>query len=86
MRLSSPSPVLEKNRAPMGPEIISSTGAGVWRKAAKAFPDSRSVLDRFQSVNIGALRKGPPFHGSRSSKEIKIWNANCQMGGREVTR
>ena len=34
----------------------------------------------------GALRKGPPFHGSRSSREIKIQNASCQMGGREVTR
>ena len=30
--------------------------------------------------------KGPPFHGSRSSREIKIQNASCQMGGREVTR
>ena len=35
---------------------------------------------------FGALRKGPPFHGSRSSREIKIQNASCQMGGREVTR
>ena len=33
----------------MGPEILSSTGAGVWRKAPKAFPDSSSVLDKFQS-------------------------------------
>ena len=31
------------------------------------------------------LRKGPPFHGSRSSREIKTQNASCQMGGREVT-
>ena len=29
--------------------------------------------------------KGPPFHGSRSSREIKIQNESCQMGGREVT-
>ena len=34
----------------------------------------------------GALRKGPPFHGSRSAREIKIQNASCQMGDREVTR
>ena len=27
----------------------------------------------------------PPFHGSRSSREMKIQNASCQMGGREVT-
>ena len=48
MRLPDPSPVLDKNRAPMGPEILSSIGAGVWRKASMAFPDSRSVLDKFQ--------------------------------------
>ena len=30
MRLPDPSPVLDKNRAPMGPEILSSVGAGVW--------------------------------------------------------
>ena len=48
MRLPDPSPVLDKNRAPMGPEILSSTGAGVWRKAPMAFPDSGSV-DKFQS-------------------------------------
>ena len=29
VRLPNPSPVLDKNRAPMGPEILSSTGAGV---------------------------------------------------------
>ena len=33
MRLPDPSPVLDKNDAPMGPEFLSSTGAGVWRKA-----------------------------------------------------
>ena len=34
----------------MGPEILSSIGAGVWRKAPMAFPDSSSVLDKFQSA------------------------------------
>ena len=29
MRLPNPSPVLDKNRAPMGPDILSSTGAAV---------------------------------------------------------
>ena len=48
-RVPNPSPVLDKNRSPMGPEIVSSTGAGVWRKAPKGFPDSSSVLDKFQS-------------------------------------
>ena len=37
----------------MGPEILSSTGAGVWRKAPKAFPDSNTVLDKFQSATVG---------------------------------
>ena len=49
--LPDPSPVLDKNRAPMGPEILSSTGAGVWRKAPMAFPDSSSALDKFQSAS-----------------------------------
>ena len=50
MRLRNPSPVLDKNLAPMGPEILSSTGAQVWKKAPGAFPDSSSVLDKFQSA------------------------------------
>ena len=48
MRVPNPSPVLDKNRAPMGPEDLSSSGAGVWGKAPKAFPDSSSVLDKFR--------------------------------------
>ena len=55
MRVPDPSPVLDKNRARMGPEIISSTGAGIWRKAPKAFPDSNSVLDKFQSAIFCAI-------------------------------
>ena len=50
--LPDPSPVLDKNRAPMGPEMLSSTGAGVCREAPEAFPDSSSVLDRFQSGTL----------------------------------
>ena len=50
MRLPDSSPILDKNRAAMGPEILSSTGAGVWRKAPMAFPDSSSALDKFQSA------------------------------------
>ena len=45
----------------------------------------RSKFHPYFSV-FGALRKGPPFHGSRSSREMKIQKASCQMGGREVTR
>ena len=43
MRVPKCSPVLDKNCAPMRPEILSSTGAGVGRKAPKAFPDSSST-------------------------------------------
>ena len=39
-----------QSRAPMGPEILSSTGAVVWRKAPRAFPDSSSVLDESLSA------------------------------------
>ena len=34
---------------------------------------------------MGRRAKGPPFHASRSSREINFQNAGCQMGGREVT-
>ena len=57
MRFPDRSPVLDKNRAPMGPEIISSTAAGAWRKAPMAFPDSSSVLDRFQSALCCKFRR-----------------------------
>ena len=50
VRFPDRSPVLDKNRAPMGPEILSSTGAGAWRKAPMAFPDSSCVLAKFQSA------------------------------------
>ena len=36
------------------------------------------------NCNCGALRKGPPFHRSRSSREINKQNASCPMGAREV--
>ena len=37
---------------------------------------------------LGTLRKGPQFHGSRSSREIKTQNASCQKHGccHEVTK
>ena len=50
MRLPNPSPVLDKNCAPMGPEVLCSTGARVWRRAPMAFPYYSSVLDKFQSA------------------------------------
>ena len=47
MRFPDRTPVLDKNRAPIGPEILSSTGAGAWRRVPMAFPDSSSVLINF---------------------------------------
>ena len=64
MRAPNSSPVLNKNRAHMSPEIISSTGAGVWRKFQTPF----SVLDKFQSAISGKFRRRwkilPRFSGS----------------------
>ena len=31
-------------------------------------------------LTTGTLRKGPPFHGSQSSREIELQNVSCQMG------
>ena len=50
MRVPDPSPVLDNNRAAMGTKILSSTAAGVWRKAPEGLPDSSSALDKFQSA------------------------------------
>ena len=48
----------------MGPEILSSARAGVWRKVPKAFPDSSSVLDNFNLRSNADQRKltGGPRH------------------------
>ena len=56
MRVPNPIPVLHKNRALIGPEMLYITGAGVKWKAPKAFPNSNSVLDKFQSVTGGPKR------------------------------
>ena len=55
MRLPNSGPVLDENRALMGPEISSSAGAGVWRKDRMPFPDSSSALDEFQSATKDLL-------------------------------
>ena len=44
MRVPNASPALANINAPMAPENLASTGAGVWRKARKAFPGSKPVL------------------------------------------
>ena len=64
MRVPNPSPVLDENRAPMGPEILSSTGTGLLGKAPKGFPDSTSVLDKFQSAIVSSQSELRPRHPS----------------------
>ena len=56
-----------------------------WLSRGPHFGQILRVLALEQSSEFGVLRNGPPFHGSRSSREIKLQNASCQMGGREVT-
>ena len=90
-------PVLDKYRAPMGPEILSSTGAGVCRKAPKAFPASSSALDKFQSARS---RLGDPAatrvvsHSTRSDGIAQLFcflngvshkyhAVGCKMGDRK---
>ena len=73
MRLPDPSPVLDKNRAPMGPEILSSTGA-------VAIPDSSSVLDKFQSEACftGLPSRGCQFYwAQKEARNINIWVGWC---------
>ena len=72
MRVPNPSPVLDKNRAPMGPEILSSTRAGVRRKASKAFPDSSSALDKSEQLPCRSAEV--KFLSVFSAKDVvKFW-------------
>ena len=52
MRVPNPSPVLDEHCAALGPGLLSSTVAEVWRKAPGAFPHSNSVLDAFHSETV----------------------------------
>ena len=78
MRLPDHSPALDKNRAPMGPESLSSTGAGVWRKAPMAFPDSSSVLDKFQSARRALNGTCLMARAGESEEQQKTAKKNCQ--------
>ena len=84
MRLPDPSPALDKNRAPMRPEILSNTGAGVWRKAPTAFPDSSSVLDKFQSARICGTCGSTPgmLQNTRKTEKCSQKNGKCGTCGR----
>ena len=83
MRVPSPSPVLDQYVAPVGPEMLCSTGAGVWRKAPGAFPDSSSALDGFQSATQGKRMATSRAAGRRSKRfgnecpVLKVDGPNC---------
>ena len=51
--VKNPRPVLDQNPAPIGPETLSRSGAGVWRKVP--VPRFRSVLDWFWSAAADVL-------------------------------
>ena len=61
IRMTNPSPTLDKNLASMGPGILSSIGVGVWRKAPDAFADSNATLDTCQSVILDVYAPLPPL-------------------------
>ena len=68
-RRSQPYPHPPPKKRPIAPRSITCLG---------------KVCGVLHVLRSGALRKGPPFHGSRSSREIRLQSASCQMGGREV--
>ena len=68
MRLPDPSPVLDKNRAPMGPGILSSTGAGVWRRLLWHF---RTPVLYWMNFSLRNYNIGPyPQYGWDFPEEI----------------
>ena len=67
--------MLDKNRAPMGPEILSNAGVGVCRKAPKAFPDPSSVLDKFQSAISWFLSNFFFWGGVSGGIRVSGWGA-----------
>ena len=62
MRLPHPSPILNKNRAPMGSESLSSTQAGVWRKWA-LFRNTQPVqiVWKHWQYTFNLYRRTPPI-------------------------
>ena len=60
MRVQHPSPVLDKNCAAMDPEILSSTRAGVWRKAPKAFPELQFCTGKTSVCDWGQRHRHSP--------------------------
>ena len=53
MRLPNTSPILDDNRAPMDPDNLSSTRAGVWKRPPRHFQTPVLYsLDGFQSAII----------------------------------
>ena len=69
--MPNPGPTLDKNLASMGPEILSSVGVGVGRKAPEASPDSNTTLDTFQSAIKGVTGRDAIVHNRRRNSSQK---------------
>ena len=65
----------------MGPEILSSTGAGVGRKAPMALPDSSSALDKFQSATLLLGSQRPGTRAQKYEEFQKIAGASAGKNG-----
>ena len=59
----------------MGPEMLSSTGAAVWRKAPGALSDSSSALDKSESVTQESPRQTKPKRGP--NRKVHEFLAHC---------
>ena len=58
---------------------------GAMGELDQRLPSIRKTFSNNSSNIVGVLRKGLPFHGSRSYREINMQNESSQMGGHEVT-
>ena len=81
MQMPNPSPTLDKNLASMGPGILSSIGAGVWRKAPEAFADSNITLDTLQSATSRRLRINCWERGSGGVQSTGVSQNVRETGG-----
>ena len=79
MKVPKPSPVPDEHLAPKCPDILSSAGAGVCRHAPGSFPDSSSVLDKFQHA-IHEKARRLPLRG------FWIWMADHENSLEELSK
>ena len=72
MRLPDPSPVLDKSRASMGPEILSTTGAGVWHFSGNIMGTlkGRPLWHRWSKVSVATPAEP---RGGKKTFFVQIW-------------